>query len=514
MSQYRFDGKALGRRIFILLNALFVFTPVLFARFDFNENCRGAYRSLITLHFDQARLQIAQEKKSNPDNLIPLYLDNYIDFLTVFIGEEQSAFEQFGKMQEIRMDAIRKGDKSSPWIRYCQANMRIQFALCRTKFGEYKSAAIDISRANSELKENERLYPGFLIQKTGLGLIHTIGGIIPENYGWMKKLLGFEGDLKQGLDEMARVAQYTGTDPTYRLFASESLFYLSFLTTSMGTDAEKSLQMLNEGERQRPDVAGLNSPLMIFVRASLEARAGKCEAAIGTLQKYHPDSSEYPFCFLEYMLGVNKLNRLDEDADLYLIRFIKDFRGKNYVKSAYQKLAWAVLLKGNRKKYEEYIAKAATRGASLIEADRVAEREATSGEIPNLILLRARLLSDGGYFQRALAELNGAENNGSMVTPKDKLEFSYRLGRIYQQSHEYPQAIRWFDKVIIQGSSSPWYFAANAALQSALIREEQKNYPEAERYFRLCLSMSNTEYKKSLDQKARLGLKRIKPFLP
>jgi hypothetical protein len=59
-----------------------------------------------------------------------------------------------------------------------------------------------------------------------------------------------------------------------------------------------------------------------------------------------------------------------------------------------------------------------------------------------------------------------------------------------------------------------WYFAENAALQSGIIHEQNKDYNNAAKCFRLCLSMKNTEYKNSLDQKARLGLKRIKPYLP
>ncbi|TRZ76749.1 MAG: tetratricopeptide repeat protein, partial [Bacteroidetes bacterium] len=64
------------------------------------------------------------------------------------------------------------------------------------------------------------------------------------------------------------------------------------------------------------------------------------------------------------------------------------------------------------------------------------------------------------------------------------------------------------------GAGQSWYFAENAALQSGIIYEQNKDYPNAARCYRQCLSMKNTEYKNSLDQKARLGLKRIKSYLP
>jgi hypothetical protein len=75
-------------------------------------------------------------------------------------------------------------------------------------------------------------------------------------------------------------------------------------------------------------------------------------------------------------------------------------------------------------------------------------------------------------------------------------------------------ALKYYAITMKDGAGQSWYFAENAALQSGIIFEQRKDYPEAGRCYRLCLTMKNTEYKNSLDQKARLGLKRIKANLP
>lgn len=505
-------GRALNRKRAFLFNALFFFPFILFAQFDFNGNCREAYRSILSLHFKEAGRLLDIEKQSHPANAIPVYLESQIDFLTVFIGEEQSAFEKFGHAYETRLGILKKMNSNSPWYRYCLGNMRIQYAICRIKFGEYKSAALDISHAYTDLKENAQLYPDFIPQKSGLGLIHILAGIIPENYSWVIRLLGLEGDVRKGLDEISGMAGYSGSNETYRLFRVESLFYLSFLDATLGKDARNALLILDNFDDR--DFPGSGNPLMIFVRASILAKAGKTDDAIHALQQYHPDSDEFPFYYLDYLTGLNKLNRLDEDADLYFIRFLKNYRGRNNVKSGYQKLGWTFLLKGNIPKYHECMEKALTRGVMFMDNDIQANREAKNQEPPNVILLKARLLSDGGYTDRALHLLLDQPVQSTVKKPKDLLEFNYRLGRIYQQSGNQTNALKYFELTLRDGTGQPWYFAENASLQSGLIYEQKKDYSNAARCFKLCLSLKNTEYKTSLDQKARLGLKRIKPFLP
>jgi tetratricopeptide (TPR) repeat protein len=508
------NGKALSRKHLFLFNALFFLPLFLFSQFDFDKNCREAYQSILSLHFNEAGKQLNVEKTMHPSNLIPVYLENYIDFLKVFIGEEPSAFEKFRESYEMRSDLLKRGNMDSPYYWYCLGNMRIQFAVCRMKFGEYASAVLDFSRANSDLKENAHLYPDFLLQNAGLGVIHVLAGIIPDNYSWVLRILGLEGNVQKGLDEIAQVAEYTGNNETYLMFRTESLFYLAFLEATLGRDPQSAFQILQNFEKKNPSITVSTSPLLIFIRATILSKAGMTDEAIRNLLDYHPDSEEFPFYYLDYLTGLNKLNRLDPDADLFFIRFLKNFRGQNYVKSGYQKLAWTFLLKGNIPKYEEYINKAHSRGMLHVDNDIQADREAKSKEQPNVILLKARLLSDGGYTDRAIHVIMDQSVKSFVKTTKDLLEYNYRLGRIYEQSGNPREALKFFRIVIRDGSDQSWYFAENAALQSGIIYEQNQDYLSAAKYYRLCLSMKNTEYKNSLDQKARLGLKRIKTYLP
>jgi tetratricopeptide (TPR) repeat protein len=142
------------------------------------------------------------------------------------------------------------------------------------------------------------------------------------------------------------------------------------------------------------------------------------------------------------------------------------------------------------------------------DADKEALEEFNSGIPPNVILLKARLLTDGAYFDRAIQLLQGKTVN-DFSSEKDKLEFTYRLGRIYEETGDQDKAIPNYIATIDQGSNSGYYFADNASLHLAGIYEKQKDFDHARAYYTKCLQMKDNVFKTSIDQKAKAGLSRL-----
>jgi len=149
------------------------------------------------------------------------------------------------------------------------------------------------------------------------------------------------------------------------------------------------------------------------------------------------------------------------------------------------------------------------KGSTDADADKQALKEAKSGKWPNILLLKARLLNDGGYNKEALLLLNEkSEENFAKV--EDKLEFMYRLGRVNDDLGNFPEAIRFYQQTIQYGESSSEYYAARAALQEGMIYEKKGDKLLAIRFYQRCLDMEDHDYKNSLDQKAKSGIARCK----
>ena len=208
------------------------------------------------------------------------------------------------------------------------------------------------------------------------------------------------------------------------------------------------------------------------------------------------------------MLGVAKLRRLDTDAATYLNRFLQQNRGQNGIKETYQKLAWSAIIQSNTEGYQRYQKAVVANGAASAGADRDALQEAKSGRLPDESLIKARLLFDGGYFQKAYQQLQ-QKSSADYSAKAGRLEYLYRMGRILHGLEKYDEALGFYYRTIEQGKDEPYFYACNAALQAGLICEKRKDIKRARDFFQACLSINSPEYKTELHQKAKSGLERL-----
>tara|TARA_B100000795_G_scaffold133262_1_gene99508 strand:- start:2019 stop:2429 length:411 start_codon:yes stop_codon:yes gene_type:complete len=125
-----------------ILTLLFLFlSTTAFASFHLNERMQQSYTHIINLEFEIAQQLLILEKKQNPENAIVSLQYNYIDFLTILIGEDQEYFEIAKDKKSDRIDLIRQGDEKSPYYLYTQAEVHLQWAFARLKFEEYLTAS-------------------------------------------------------------------------------------------------------------------------------------------------------------------------------------------------------------------------------------------------------------------------------------------------------------------------------------------------------------------------------------
>ena len=493
------------RQLFVILLILQVIPLRSQFTYDFNERCRGAYSEIISLKFVEGKRLIDEEKKLNPNNNIPYLLENYIHFLTVFIGEEEEVFNELEKKKDDIVDRLKEGDETSPYYRYSLAQVYLQWAVARTKFKEYVPATFEINKAYRMLEKNKEEYPDFIPNNINLGLLHTMIGTIPDNYDWAKRIVGIEGTIEQGVDEILEVLNVALTREEYGHYKAECLFYLSFIQINLMTSNDKTFEYL---EAIVSDSSNLENPLAIYALSRIYMANSMNDKAIELLGNRPKGKEYFPFYYLDYLAGLAKLHRLDKDAEDYFIRYLKNFRGANYIKDANQKIAWHYFVHGNKKKYTEYMAKVLEVGNTVVDADKQAERAAEKGELPNYFLLRGRLLFDGGYYPEALTELTSSTRN-YLENERDSLEYHYRIGRIYHEWGKEDASITFYEKTVQEGAESEYYFAANSALKLGNIYEERKDYQKAKYFYEKAQSMKNKEYKNSINQKAKAGINRI-----
>ena len=488
-------------RLFVLI--LLITSPLcLFANFDFNANCLNAYKSIFELKLGNARAYISTEKRQRPNNSIIPLLENYVDYFTVLTSESKADFDRLKGNKSIRLDQISEDDKASPYYLYAQAEINLQWALIRGRFGEYFNAAMEVKRANGLLLENAKKFPNFHLNYKGLGLINAVLGNLPD--GALKTALstfGIKGNLQTGLDMFERLANNLPKS-TYEPFYEEVVFYYAYVLTDVAHSSSAYAKTMKYTERIA-DTSLLKSYLQGYVCI----KNSHSDEAILILSK-KPDGGLYQsFPYLDYLEGVARLNKLDLNAGSCFNRFLQSNKGVNFIKDTNLHLAWISLLKGDKGGYNTYCSKAINNGYSYMEKDKQAKNDAVA-LIPNIDLLRARLLFDGGYFAKALQILDD-KKTADFANERDKIEFNYRIGRIYDDLGRDEQALTAYQNTINLGRNQKYYFAANAALQMGKVYEQKNNIAKAREAFNLAISMKNHEYESSIESQAKAGLKRV-----
>lgn len=490
-------------RWLLLLVTLLLTASLPAATIRYTESACSAYRLVMRLRIREAAQAISVIKKNEPQNLATVHLDNYIDFLELFTSDNPQRYALLRKNEEIRLHTIQTAHPQSPYFLFVQADIRMQWALLKFRFNEPFAAFLDLSRAYKLLKKNQDLFPDFLPNYKNLGLIHALAGTVPDSYRWGLKLLGgISGTVNQGKSQLEFVLRKSQQQDF--LFEEETSLLYAYVLLYLANQGEKAWKVLQEMH-----LDPTHNPLHCYALAGVAMQTGRNESAISILNNRLSNPQVLPFPQLHFMYGNALLCALNPQATAAFQSFLNQYKGRNYIKDCYRKLAWtALVLQKDADSYHRLMQQVILRGFADSGADKNALREAQSGIPPHPVLLKARLRYDGGYFQQSLDILTTIHPD-QLQHSAYLLEYYYRKGRVFQSLKNFQAALSCFDQTIASGKNDPSYYACNAALQGGLVCEETRQTQKAFQYFQLCLSLSPEDYQNSLHQSAKAGLSRL-----
>lgn len=471
------------------------------ASFEFSTNCKNAYYEVMNLRLDLARQYIEKERVVNPANSMIYLIENYIDYFYILASDNKAEFDKLKKNKSIRLSKISADSKDSPYYLFAQAEINLQWSLLRGRYQEYITSALEIKRAYNMLQENTEKYPEFLPNYKGLGMLNAVIGSLPSSAQKALGTLGVRGGTEKGermLEEL--VDNLPGS--SYDIFYDESVFYLSQVWVNITKEKDAFEKIIAATERLKE-----TSLLKVYIRAYAAFKTGHNGAAISYLTNRPTRSGYTDYPYLNYLLGMAKLNKLDMSASIQFNDFLQSTKGASLIKDTYLHLAYIAILKGDKARYHTLIAKVKKEGASFDEKDKQAINEADEGE-PNPALLRARFLFDGGYYDKAKEILNN-ENANTYKEKRYKIEYCYRFGRVFHETGGTAGAIKFYNYTIIFGEHSKYYYAANAAVLLGDIYVGKQQYKQAAESYNKAINMKDHDYESSIENRAKEGLKRI-----
>ncbi|MFZ1703908.1 MAG: hypothetical protein WAT79_06150 [Saprospiraceae bacterium] len=463
--------------------------------FRIDQHVLDIHNKTIHLQILEASQAIKLRRSVDPQNKMYDLLESYTWFFTLFILEEESVYKKALNQKKKLLESIKQGDQQSPYYLFCQAEILLQWATIHLKFNDKTRAAYDVYEAYQLLEQNKKKFPNFNENNKSLSIIHALAQSLPT---WVQKLSGVKGSISQGVQEIeSLVAQINN----YPLFKEEILSIYVYILFYTKHEKEKAYQVI-----QKYKMYNSQSPLVIFLSATITQKSGRNDEAIQILESRKKISGQLPFYYLDFLYGKFKLYRLDKDADKPILQFIQYFKGRHYIKEAYQKLYWYEIQFNTspvrRKKYANGILSA---GKAIIDEDIQALQEIKSGA-PHPLLLKARLLYDGGYYATSQDLLiNSSKSSLEGVDPE---EYNYRIAKNADAMSQSSLAIVYY-KNTLSLSTGKKYYACSAALSLGLVYENQKKYSTAKSYFNQCLNLQPEGYSYSLHQKAKTALARL-----
>ncbi len=471
--------------------------------YDFNSTCQQAYQEITKLKMSTGVALIEKAKQQNPDNLIPILLESYIDFYTLFLNEDPKDLQtRYPKFSD-RIDQLENGPKTSPFYNYCLSTVRIHQAASAIKFGKLWDAGWNFRKAYQLIKDNKKQFPAFTPNDLPYGALQAVVGTIPKGYKWIASLFGLRGSVTEGMKTVRGFIN--SNDPWAKILFNEAAFMYPYLVFYIENKKEEALAFTRQ---RKLDL--VNNHLHAYMAANLAINNQQAEYAKNIILNRNMSDEYLKTGVWDFELGFTKLFHLEtQDAARHLENFVANFKGRFYLKDAYQKLSWCYYLQGNMAMAEETRKNILKKGATDSDADKKALKDAKSGLWPNVLLLKARLLNDGGYHSDAAGLLQG-KTEDDFAKEEDKLEFTYRVARIYDDLGRGDDAIHAYLIAMRLGQNRKEYYAARAALQIGQIYEARGQKALAITYYQKCLDMEDHDYKDSLDQRAKSGIARCK----
>lgn len=471
--------------------------------YEFNALCQQAYQEITKLKLASGQALLNKAKQQNPDNLVAIALENHIDFYTLFFNENPDQYKTYQKNISKRIDLLKEGPKNSPFHNFFLGTAYMQRAGVALRFGDKWDAGWDFKKGYGYIKDNKKAFPTFVPNDLLYGPMQAMIGTIPSGYKWIAGLFGMKGSLKNGMKLISGFLD--SPDPWAKLFFNEAAFLNCYLMFYIENDKDGVFDLI---KTKKLDI--VNNHLFTYMAVNLGIHNKMSDYAEQVLNNRNKSSEYLVTNAWDYQMSMVKLNKLDlDDAAFYLGKFLREFKGKSFVKDAYQKLSWAYYLQGNQKAAESARKNLLAKGSTETDPDKKAQKDAKKGGWSNVLLLKSRLLSDGGYNQQALNMLAG-KSRADFPKTEDQLELVYRLGRIYDDMNQPNNALNYYQQAIQIGQKRSEYFASRAALQAGLIYEKYNQKAVAIKYYERALDMEDHEYEASIEQKAKAGIQRCK----
>lgn len=485
------------------LKSLFSFFAALLcyavsASFEYSPNIIRAHNFLYNLYVKDCRRLLDEEHAANPENKAVEASRAALIFAEATAADVDDVTRRsIGQIKKLLKEV--ESDKAlGVHHLIARTELNIYTGMLHVRLNNRLRAASDFLSAYNAAKSAYSKYPKDAMVRLLWGNMMATIGSLPSDLRRYLSVIGFSGDVQKGIAIMKSAHKSITTQREYKPYLTRA--NLLFLIT---------LKQLVDNEEVLPQNEGINiqeNTVIAVVSAKVLMEQGHNEQALSILESNKPRTGQARLHYYHFLYGKAKLSAGRADAEQSFLSFLREYKGVHHLKATHKYLSWHYLLNDDFARADSVRRLIPMVGAEVIGPDQQAAREA---EVPlNKVLIKARVLFDGGYLSSALEVLLADTALQCCHLPDEKAEYYYRLGRIYQKQGLVYPAINAFENAVSVHDVAA-FNRANASLQAALLFEKIGQKEHAKNYFQKCLAMKGFPYQEGLHQKAKAGLLRV-----
>ncbi len=483
----------------LLFISLFLLSGNLTGQYVVNERCLDAWEKMMNLEVVSAKKIIEKELQENPTNYYAYYLGQTNEFIELLGNPSEEFYSRFLIDYQDRREIMDGKETTSPYYKAVESDMLLQTGIANTLYGDKLSGVRRSYRAYRLTYDNLDDYPDFLMSKKNDGFFNVSLLNLPPFVRWAASFFGVKGDETKGF---GLLFNYFLAEKNTRGLNAAAVLYLvnSFKLNREPGSAYKFIRSLDSSIR--------NYRLVRYFYANTAYRSGHNEEALKILRKFDPENVEMTFPAYDYMMARILMHKLDPEAIKYLENYLRLTKNENYLKEINYYIALFWLINGDQKKFELYRKVTCTVGKEVQERDREAMYECHLDYVPDTGLVKARLLMDGGYYDKAGSILD--RNKPGLNDPLAwQLEYALLKGKYSDHKKMKNQAIAFYKKVIRLGKDEDYYFASEAALRLGFIYKKTDRQKAVE-YFEMARHLYEKDYYEYIDDMAAKQLTLLK----
>ena len=401
-----------------------------------------------------------------------------------------------------RLKQLLSNAGASPWRTYLDGENDFQRAVAYAKEGRNVRAALAARSAHQSLDGLVRQDPSFGDAYKSLGVIKMAIGTLPGRYQSILGVLGFRGSVEEGLDMLRTAAAES------RFNRPEATMYLAVMLSQVERSSDEPVRLLDELAAERQ-----SSPLIGYVHGYMLLHHRQAARAEQSLRRAADDASAWYIDFTDYYLGHAILvqDRFDE-AESYFRSYLARNDDEVLRAQTLLGLGLSAEMQGDRRQALEWYRQVS--GDRGQDPDLAAAMEAAQRLEAPIVgrardLLLARNAFDSGRYDRAV-QLLSALLNESDLTPAERAEAAYRLGRVCHATGREEDALAWYaqgalNSEFVGGRWAPWghFFRGE-------ILADRGQVERARTEFRRASSFSHEyDYQSALQSSIRAALEQL-----